>query len=145
MQVIKCFQVFCWLETPYYSTGDKLARCLPALHALTGCDTTSKISTKHAPMQAIHNYLTLILNFTLIKNVCNNSELIQKAENLLVRCLKPTKDLKHLMTCVLLLLLAIPSKWTLRKFPARQPMQESIFKGHIINNSCGYKPHLKMV
>ena len=34
------------------------------------------------------------------------------------------------MTCVLLLLIAIPSKWTLRKFPARQPMQDCIFKGH---------------
>ena len=43
-----CFQVFRWLETPYYSTRDKLARCLPALHALTGCDTTSQIATKHA-------------------------------------------------------------------------------------------------
>ena len=32
------------------------------------------------------------------------------------------------MTCILLLLIAIPSKWTLRKFPAQQPMQESIFK-----------------
>ena len=57
MQVIKSFQVFCWRETPYYSTGDKLARCLPALHALTGCDTTSKIATKHAVMKAIHNNL----------------------------------------------------------------------------------------
>ena len=94
MQVIKCLQVFCWLETPYYSTGDKLARCLPALHALTGCDTTSKISMNHAPMKAIHNNLTLILNFTLIQNVCNNSELIQKAENFLVRRLKPTEDLE---------------------------------------------------
>ena len=57
------FQVFCWLETPYYSTGDKLGRRLPALRALTGCDTTSKISTKHAAMKAINNNLTLIQNF----------------------------------------------------------------------------------
>ena len=45
------------------STGDKLVRCLPALRALTGCDTTSKIATKHAVMKAIHNNLTLIQNF----------------------------------------------------------------------------------
>ena len=58
--------------------------------ALTGCDTTSKISTKHAAMKAIHNNLTLIQ--------FNNSELtesmIQMAENFLVRCLKPTTDLE---------------------------------------------------
>ena len=35
---------------------------------------------------------------------------------------------KHLKTCVLLLLIAIPSKRTLRQFPARQPMHECIFK-----------------
>ena len=56
----KCFQVFCWLETPYYRTGDKLVRCLPDL---TGCDTTSKIFTKHAAMNPIHSNLTLIQNF----------------------------------------------------------------------------------
>ena len=44
-------------------TGDKLVRCLPALRALTGCDTTSKIFTKHAAMKPIHNNLTLIQNF----------------------------------------------------------------------------------
>ena len=55
----------CWLEIPYYSTGDKLGRCLPALRALTRCDTctTSKISMKHAAMKAIYNNLTLIQNF----------------------------------------------------------------------------------
>ena len=61
-----------------------------------------------------------------------------------VRCLKPTKDLET-FDDLRLAAIAIPSKWTLRKFPAHQPMQESIFKGHIINNSYGYKPHLKMV
>lgn len=33
--------------------GDKLTKYLPALHALTGCDTTSKISTKLAAVSAI--------------------------------------------------------------------------------------------
>ena len=71
--------------------GDKLTRCLPALHALTGCDTTSKISTKLAALKAIHNNLSLIHNF-------NTSELtesmIQMAETFLVKCLKPTTDLE---------------------------------------------------
>ena len=38
--------------------------------ALTGCDTTNKISTEHAAMKAIHNNLTLIQNF-------NNLELTE--------------------------------------------------------------------
>jgi hypothetical protein len=33
--------------------GDKLTKCLPTLHALTGCDTTSKISTKLAALKAV--------------------------------------------------------------------------------------------
>ena len=41
-----------------------------SMPALTGCDTTSKISTKRAAMKAIHNNLTLIQNF-------NNSELTE--------------------------------------------------------------------
>jgi len=71
--------------------GDKLTRCLPALHALTGCDTTSKISTKLAVLKATRNNLSLIHNF-------DSSELtesmIQMAETFLVRCLKPTTDLE---------------------------------------------------
>ena len=59
--------------------------------ALTGCDTTNKISTEHEAIKAIDNNLTLIQNF-------NNSELtesmMQMAENFLVRFLKPTKDLE---------------------------------------------------
>ena len=57
-----------------------------------------------------------------------------------VRFLKPTKELETFDDLrPAAFLIAIPSKWTLRKFPAHQPM-------HIHNyNSCGYKPHLKMV
>jgi hypothetical protein len=33
--------------------GEELIKCLPALHALTGCDTTSKIATKLAALNAI--------------------------------------------------------------------------------------------
>ena len=43
--------------------GDKLARCFPALHALTGCDTTPKIFSKLAALKAIHKNLFLIHNF----------------------------------------------------------------------------------
>ena len=33
--------------------GDELTRCLPTLHALTGCDTTSKVSTKLAALRNV--------------------------------------------------------------------------------------------
>ena len=59
--------------------------------ALTGCDTTNKISTKHAAMKAIHNNLTLIQNFN---NLDLTESIIQMAETFLVRCLKPTTDLE---------------------------------------------------
>ena len=64
------------------------------------------------------------------------------AENCLVRFLKPTKDLE---TFDDLRLAAFNSNSLKMEFEKIQPMQESIFKGHIINNSYGYMPHLKMV
>ena len=33
--------------------GDELVKCLPAVHALTGCNTTSKVATKSAALNAI--------------------------------------------------------------------------------------------
>ena len=45
--------------------GDKLTRCLPALHALTGCNTTSKISTKLAALKAIHKKFSLSTTLTV--------------------------------------------------------------------------------
>ena len=74
--------------------------------ALTGCDTTNKISTSHAAMKAIHNNLTLIQNFNDLELI---ESMIQMAENFLVRCLKPTTDLET-FDDLHLALIAIPSK-----------------------------------
>ena len=70
-----------------------LLKCLPALHALTGCDTTSKISTK---LSAVNNVLkpddaSLILNFD-----CQplTETAMEMAELFLVKCLKPSTDLE---------------------------------------------------
>ena len=73
--------------------GNDLIRCLPALHALTGCDTTSKIETKLAALNAVRkpgNYF-LILNFDCPQS---NESAIQMAETFLVNCLKPSTDLQ---------------------------------------------------
>ncbi|XDV44765.1 hypothetical protein PO909_013005 [Leuciscus waleckii] len=54
--------------------GDELTQCLPALHALTGCDTTSKISTKLAALNTVRkpDNSSLILNFNCHSNrECN--------------------------------------------------------------------------
>ncbi len=70
---------------------NKLIRCLPALHALTGCDTTSKVSTKSAALKAIcsQENSSMILNFE-----CSplTEDTIQMAETFLVKCLKPSTD-----------------------------------------------------
>ncbi|KAK5886569.1 hypothetical protein CesoFtcFv8_017591 [Champsocephalus esox] len=73
--------------------GDELTKCLPALHALTGCDTTSKISTKLAALNAVRKpeNSSLILNFDS-PQLTENA--IQLADTFLVKCLKPSTDLK---------------------------------------------------
>ena len=72
--------------------GDELTRCLPALHALTGCDTTSKISTKLAAIKAVckPGNSSLILNFD---NPQLTESAIQMAETFLVKCIQPSTDL----------------------------------------------------
>ena len=69
--------------------GDDLTKCLPALHALTGCDTTSKISTKLAALNVVRkeDNLTLIKDFDC-PQLSESS--IQMAETFLVKCLKKT-------------------------------------------------------
>ena len=73
--------------------GDELTRCLPALHALTGCDTTCKVSTKLAALKALRKpgSSSFILNF-------DSPQLIEiavlMAEMFLVKCLKPSMDLE---------------------------------------------------
>ena len=73
--------------------GDELTQCLPALHALTGCDTTSKVGTKLAALNTIRKpgNCSMILNF-------NSPQLtessIEMAETFLVKCLKPSTDLE---------------------------------------------------
>ena len=69
--------------------GDELIKCLPALHALTGCDTTSKIATKLAALNAIRIpvNLPLLANFNCSQLTDNE---IKLAEIFLVKCLKPS-------------------------------------------------------
>ena len=98
---VKCQQI---IHDICIALGDELTRCLPALHALTGCDTTSKVSTKPAALKALRKpgSSSFILNF-------DSPQLIESAvlmaETFLVKCLKPSMDLE---TCVLLHLIASP-------------------------------------
>lgn len=116
--------------------GDELVKCLPAVHALTGCDTTSKVATKSAALNAVQKpgNSSLVLDF-------NSPQLtersIQMAETFLVKCLKPTTDFS-------LHSLAMPSRWTLKGLLAPQRMQGNTSIEHTISCSCGSKHHLKM-
>ncbi len=73
--------------------GNELIKCLPALHALTGCDTTSKISTKLAALNAVRKpgNSSMIQNFDCPQLT---ESAIQMAETFLVKCLKPSADLQ---------------------------------------------------
>ena len=70
---------------------DDLIKCLPAVHALTRCGTTSKIAIKSAALNTVLGNSSLVLDF-------NSPQLtessIQMAETFLVKCLKPATDLQ---------------------------------------------------
>ena len=85
--------------------GDELTRCLPALHGLTGCDITSKISTKLCSPESCPQ--ASLLNFECPQLT---ESAIQMAETFLVKYLKPfNRPGDILMTCISLHSIAIPS------------------------------------
>ena len=67
------------------------------------------------------------------------------AENYLVRCLKPTKDLETFDDLRLAAFNSNSLKMDFENIPARHAANARKYMGHIINNSYGYNPHLKMV
>ena len=68
-----------------------LLKCLPALYALTGCDTTSKISTKLSALNTVckPDNAFLIMNFN---SRPLTDRAIELAELFLVKCLKLSTD-----------------------------------------------------
>ena len=74
--------------------GRDLLKCLPALHALTGCDTTSKISTKLSALNTVRtpDDASLIINFDCPPLITDSA--IEMAELFLVKCLKPSTELE---------------------------------------------------
>ena len=73
--------------------GDKLTWCLPALHALTGCDTAvySSISTKLAALNK--SYPQDFVSDPQLEQFRADRSMMQMAETFLVKCFKPTIDL----------------------------------------------------
>jgi len=71
--------------------ANDLITCLPAVHALTGCDTTSKIATKYAALNTVNKTENLPLLLDL-NSPRPTESIIQMAEAFLVKCLKPKTD-----------------------------------------------------
>ena len=92
--------------------GNDLIKCLPAVHALTGCDTTSKIATKSAALNAVQKpgSSSLVLDF-------NSPQLTESsilmAETSWSNVSNQQQTWRHLMTYVSLHSIAMPSSWTL--------------------------------
>ena len=78
------------------SLDPSLAYILPAVHALTGCDTTSKITTKASAFRvAKEEHLKQYLKYVVMKEL--DHDLCLKVEHFLVKCLSRDKSLKKLL------------------------------------------------
>jgi len=115
-----------------------LIKCLPAVHALTGCDTTSKIATKSAALNAVQKLgsSSLVLDFSspqLTESSVQNAGWSDVSNRLQIW--------RHLIPYILLYSIAMPWSWTLKELLAPQLMQGSIFIEHTIKYSCGFKHH----
>ena len=76
------------LHTLFDRLGYQLCAVLPAVHSLTGCDTTSKVGTKKAALKGQPE--VLLKHFGMSPTLSETD--IRNAENYLVRVLKVTSD-----------------------------------------------------
>ena len=61
---------------------------LPALHALTGCDTTSKICSKNAALKTAETgIIENLVTFGVLPKTAINVDMIIAAEKFLVKCI----------------------------------------------------------
>jgi len=116
-------------------------KCLPTLHALIGCDTTSKVSTKLAALKAIQKPKNSLLNV----NPWLTENTVQMAETFLVRCLKPSTYHKTFDDLQLAAFNTNALILILRKHLALQKMQENTSRDPITNSSCGSRFHFVML
>ena len=83
------------LHTLYEWQGSELCKVLPALHSLTGCDTTSRVGTKKAALKT--NPEKILGQFGLLPNLPQT--IIKKAEEYLVKVLRPGSEAKNFLVC----------------------------------------------
>ena len=70
-----------------FEMNPELCSVLPAIHILTGCDTTSKVGTKLSALKS--PAAQLLSEFGKSLSSPNQDEIIHKAEQYLVQVLKP--------------------------------------------------------
>ncbi|XP_057301782.1 uncharacterized protein LOC130636171 isoform X2 [Hydractinia symbiolongicarpus] len=79
---------------------------LPAVHALTGCDTTSKIGTKTAALKVASGSCFGELSFFGVSTL--NEELVDLAQHFMVHCISKDKDVIYYKKSQLLDLEKLP-------------------------------------
>ena len=117
--------------------NDKLVKCLPALHALTCCDSTSKISMKLSALKTIR----VPGNTALLKNFdCPQLTDIamQMAELFLVKCLKSSTQLETFNELRLAAFDTNSLKFDYEKTACTSSNAKSIFKQVITKFSYGF-------
>ena len=76
-----------------YNLPDDVVRILPAIHALRGCDTTSKVGTKLQAFKAAHKPEYAALNRFGVDPL--NEEMFELAEHFLLECATRVKNRKE--------------------------------------------------
>ena len=74
------------MQVMHSNLGHEMCSVIPRLHALTGCDITSKIETKYGALNA--KPIDYLKAFRQSKNLCH--EEAEEAESYLVKVLRPS-------------------------------------------------------
>ena len=113
---------------------------LLAVHALSGCDTTSQIGTKKSAFQTTEKsgeeYLKSFGKSVLME------AMVSSAEKFLVNCLSNDKKYKHLMSYASKPIIRKRSSWILKNFLVHQAASIVILSVHFCSVTDGFMPHL---
>ena len=113
---------------------------LPAVHAFTGCDTTSKVGTKLSALQTAEKYGYELLSSFGTSDITD--EMIKNAEKFLVRCIDHNSHVDTFDDLRNQIYHRHSFKLDLEGCHLRHPVFFYISNVHFYNVSCGLMHHL---
>lgn len=122
--------------------GDRLPKCPSALYALPGSDTTSKITTKFATVNAVRKPVN-VFSHPEFQLFTSNRKMNTDGSDILGEVFEPPTDVETFDDLLFAAFDSNAFRIDFERTPL-QLMQGNVSKETTTNNRCEFKPHLDM-